>query len=120
MRYRMIAVGFLVVLAAIVVNTVQGINNANTIRATERNLSQTVKASAATRVTTVTQRCALTADVAAITLLDRNILLHFVPPRYGQAAIVAPYDHQLGVLAQSYVACEEQLATVKKINAHAP
>lgn len=115
--------GILIVIIAVLVVVVVRLTNVSHSQATVvvrlanvlHSQATALYASNKTRVVTVTQRCALTEDVEAITRLDRNILLHFVPPKYGQAIIVAPYDKQLTALAKSYAGCEKQLNEVVAI-----
>lgn len=108
MKWKMAGAAFIIVVSLLVYSIVQGANNASSLKAN-------AKASAVTRITTVTQRCQLTDDVRGITRLDRNVLLKFVPPKYGQAVIVAPYDKKLAEVKKSYDGCEEQLIKVKQI-----
>ncbi len=115
MRSRLFALGFVILLAAIVANTLVGLDNSRSISDTQRQQAETLKASTKTRVVTVAQRCELTSEVRAIDLLDRRVLLLAHDP-----VDAAAFAVHAKALAKSYAGCEKQLVQVTRINAAAP
>lgn len=107
MRTRLIVTGFVILLIAVGVNVWITLN-------TRSSLTTVVKESAATRVTTVTQRCGLTTDVERLSRLAAAVITEFAPKLAG------PFDRLDRTLLASYAGCEKQLKRVKSINAHAP
>ena len=103
MRTRLVTVGWAVLLLAIAANTVGGLENASSIRATQHQLLVSEKASTKTRITTVTQRCELTQLV-----LDSQV---------NQGHVTSTVVRRL---LASLAGCEKQLAQVIKINAQTP
>lgn len=97
----------LVLLALSAFNTYQGLHNAS-------QLTGTVKASAATRVTTVKQRCALTQLDSKFASDAAVIIGEFAPQAIG------PFRSLQSQFLSSYAGCEKQLVEVERINAHAP
>lgn len=107
MRTRMLAVGFALVIGALGFNIYLNLH-------TSSRLTATVNASAHTRITTVTQRCALTQKIANFALHTEQVLVRFVP------SVVPPFSKDYAGFEASYQACEKQLVTVKKIANRAP
>lgn len=106
MEKKMLIVALVIVALLLGYDTYQGLNNAS-------HLSTIVKESASTRVVTVTQRCQLTALDALDAHLQHRIIGEFVPM---QVQPFATLEHKYNV---SYLGCEKQLKTVKKINRQA-
>lgn len=79
-------------------------------------LIDTTKASASTRVTTVTQRCALTLYVEDLATLNSRVLHRAIPPAAQGILSVHKFDLLASELAGSYAGCEAQLKLVEKIN----
>lgn len=122
-RFRLLSIvagalaGAVVVFGILLVIALSRINTATSkLETAQGELQSSQKASTQTRITTVTQRCELTSEIKALATLDRNVLLRFVPPRFGQAIVVAPYNKHLALLTMKYEGCEKQLALVIKIN----
>lgn len=105
-RNKLIAAGFVVLLLAIGANLWLTLN-------TRATLTSVVQQSAATRVTTVAQRCGLTIDVEDLSHLSAGVITAFAP------RIAAPFDRLDKALLKSYRGCEKQFATVKKISQQA-
>ena len=103
------------------------ISQGKEIRNLESRLITTTKASAETRITTVSQRCDLTsenrtgAQLEQIeALLVRNVIDKFIPKiRSPFDALAAAYNQQVASYSAKYAACEKQLKTVKQIAKHA-
>jgi|SRR5665213_3216092 len=81
----------------------------------ERAQTASLRATAASRVVTVAQRCDLTSEVRAIDLLDRAVLTAAHDPK-----AAAPFALHARTLAVSYAGCEKQLAEVKASLTPAP
>ena len=86
------------------------------IRLSDVSYQQSVsqKASNATRVTTVTQRCGLTELMREQSVLVTHVVDLFLPK------LRAPFDSLSRQYASSYAGCESQLKLVVAINAHTP
>ena len=102
-RFRVLLAVLGVLMIVNAVDTVIGIENSNQIRATQGRLLISEKASTATRVVTVTQRCELT----------RLVLDSQVNQGHATSTVV-------DALKVSYAGCEKQLAQVIRINAATP
>lgn len=114
MRTRILVAVAVLLIAAITVNTVQGVNNANSIRATQGRLEVSLKASAKTRVTTVTQRCALTLLDSEFAADAARIIGEFAP------RVVGPFNILSVNYLASYQGCLKQLQQVKRISKETP
>lgn len=80
----------------------------------DKRLVATVSASAATRVTTVTQRCNLTYLDAQSEIANANIIGEFAPK------LISPFDALKVEYLKSYQGCLKQLEQVKRIAKAAP
>lgn len=107
MRKRIEYAALVLVLAALGFNIYLNLH-------TSRRLSMTVSESAQTRVTTVTQRCALTQKVANFALLSERVIVRFAP----QSA--PPFSKAYAGFESSYQSCETQLVTVRAIAHQSP
>jgi hypothetical protein len=99
-------IGLITLLVILVIHTSSLAQQNQTII---RELVQSQQAQSESSVTTVKQRCDFTKNVEELAILDRNVLVHFIPAKYGQALVTAPYNSKITALQKSYKQCEVSL-----------
>jgi hypothetical protein len=107
MRRRMEYIAFALLFVALGVNIYLNLR-------TSAQLTTTVTQSAQTRVTTVTQRCGLTMEIANFSLHVEQVLAQDAP----QA--VPPFSRDYAAFESSYRSCETQLVHVETIARQSP